>query len=169
MIDECHAQRRVVTPVSRHQVVVQGFATSDAGDRYAFNTMVYSEPEIERIATNAFEAAMKRDKRLCSVDKANVLEVSQLWREVRLPASHKSTALNGFINRIIVGYMTSSCVHSLVPVLLVLILPHDTLTDSQLSTAPTALTVMCCLLLYVMHVVHVAVVRDACCACCCGT
>jgi isocitrate/isopropylmalate dehydrogenase len=44
--------------------------------------MVYSEPEIERIAINAFEAARKRSGRVCSVDKANVLEVSQLWREV---------------------------------------------------------------------------------------
>jgi 3-isopropylmalate dehydrogenase len=44
--------------------------------------MVYTEPEIERIAVNAFEAAQKRSKRVCSVDKANVLEVSQLWREV---------------------------------------------------------------------------------------
>lgn len=44
--------------------------------------MVYSEPEIERIAINAFEAAQKRSGRVCSVDKANVLEVSQLWREV---------------------------------------------------------------------------------------
>jgi isocitrate/isopropylmalate dehydrogenase len=56
---------------------------NEAGERYGFNTMVYSEPEIERIAVNAFEVAMKRDKRVCSVDKANVLEVSQLWREVR--------------------------------------------------------------------------------------
>ena len=53
------------------------------GQRRAFNTMVYTESEIERIAVNAFELAMKRGKRLCSVDKANVLEVSQLWREVR--------------------------------------------------------------------------------------
>lgn len=64
---------------------VQGFDTNEAGERFAYNTMVYSEPEIERIATNAFDAAMKRGKRLCSVDKANVLEVSQLWREVRVP------------------------------------------------------------------------------------
>ncbi|RBQ26914.1 3-isopropylmalate dehydrogenase [Arcobacter sp. CECT 9188] len=47
----------------------------------AFNTMVYTKPEIERIAKTAFELAMKRDKRVCSVDKANVLEVSQLWRD----------------------------------------------------------------------------------------
>ncbi|OCL86421.1 3-isopropylmalate dehydrogenase [Aliarcobacter thereius] len=47
----------------------------------AFNTMVYTKPEIERISKVAFELAMKRDKRVCSVDKANVLEVSQLWRD----------------------------------------------------------------------------------------
>ena len=48
----------------------------------AYNTMVYTRGEIERIAKVAFDIAMKRDKRVCSVDKANVLEVSQLWREV---------------------------------------------------------------------------------------
>ncbi len=47
----------------------------------AFNTMVYTKPEIERIGKQAFELAMKRDKKVCSVDKANVLEVSQLWRD----------------------------------------------------------------------------------------
>lgn len=47
----------------------------------AFNTMVYSKNEIERIARIGFDAAMKRGKKLCSVDKANVLEVSQLWRD----------------------------------------------------------------------------------------
>ena len=53
-----------------------------AGDREGFDTMHYSEPEIRRIARVAFEAARKRSKRVCSVDKANVLETSQLWREV---------------------------------------------------------------------------------------
>ncbi len=48
----------------------------------AYNTMVYTADEIERIAKVAFEIAMKRNKQVCSVDKANVLEVSQLWREV---------------------------------------------------------------------------------------
>jgi 3-isopropylmalate dehydrogenase len=48
----------------------------------AYNTMVYSREEIERIAKVAFELAMKRGKKITSVDKANVLEVSQLWREV---------------------------------------------------------------------------------------
>ncbi len=52
------------------------------GERVALNTMVYSESEIRRIARVAFEAALKRRKKVCSVDKANVLEVSQLWREV---------------------------------------------------------------------------------------
>ncbi|MDD3013076.1 MAG: 3-isopropylmalate dehydrogenase [Candidatus Gastranaerophilales bacterium] len=51
-------------------------------EKKAFNTMTYTESEIERIAKVAFEVAMKRNKRLCSVDKANVLEVSRLWREV---------------------------------------------------------------------------------------
>ena len=46
----------------------------------AFNTMAYTKPEIIRIGKKAFDLAMERDKRLCSVDKANVLEVSQLWR-----------------------------------------------------------------------------------------
>ena len=48
----------------------------------AFNTMVYSKNEIARIGRISFEAAQKRSKNLCSVDKANVLEVSVLWREV---------------------------------------------------------------------------------------
>jgi 3-isopropylmalate dehydrogenase len=47
----------------------------------AFNTMVYTKEEVERIAVVAFDIAMQRGKRLCSVDKANVLEVSQFWRE----------------------------------------------------------------------------------------
>lgn len=47
-----------------------------------WNTMVYTREEIERIAHNAFQIAMERSKRVCSIDKANVLDVSQLWREV---------------------------------------------------------------------------------------
>jgi len=50
-------------------------------DERAYNTMVYTIQEIDRIAKIAFESAMKRRKQVCSVDKANVLEVSQLWRE----------------------------------------------------------------------------------------
>jgi len=53
-----------------------------AGVREGFDTMRYSETEVRRIARVGFEAARKRARRLCSVDKANVLETSQLWREV---------------------------------------------------------------------------------------
>eukprot|EP00882_Tetradesmus_deserticola_P015489 GHRQ01016505.1.p1 GENE.GHRQ01016505.1~~GHRQ01016505.1.p1 ORF type:complete len:311 (+),score=138.62 GHRQ01016505.1:156-1088(+) len=60
----------------------RGFGTNDKGERIGFNTDVYSESEVERIARVAFEAAQKRQKRLCSVEKSNVLEVSQLWKEV---------------------------------------------------------------------------------------
>lgn len=49
---------------------------------HAFNTMVYDEKEIERIGRVAFESAQKRNKKLCSVEKANVLEVSKFWREI---------------------------------------------------------------------------------------
>src|SRR5699024_8385682 len=52
------------------------------GERVGFNTMVYSESEIRRIAKVAFELAQARGKKLCSVDKANVLEVTELWKEV---------------------------------------------------------------------------------------
>ena len=52
------------------------------GERYGFNTMHYTESEIRRIGRVAFEAARKRGKRLCSVDKMNVLETTQLWRDV---------------------------------------------------------------------------------------
>ncbi len=60
----------------------RGIRTLEGGERDGYNTMRYKESEIERIAHSAFKIAMKRDKRLCSVDKANVLEVSELWREV---------------------------------------------------------------------------------------
>jgi 3-isopropylmalate dehydrogenase len=60
----------------------RGIRERDDGEREGYNTLIYAEHEIERIARSAFEVAMKRNKRLCSVDKANVLEVSELWREV---------------------------------------------------------------------------------------
>jgi 3-isopropylmalate dehydrogenase len=60
----------------------RGIRALPAGGREGFDTMRYSETEIERIAHVAFRAAAKRRKRVCSVDKANVLETSQLWREV---------------------------------------------------------------------------------------
>jgi 3-isopropylmalate dehydrogenase len=57
------------------------------GQRVGFNTMIYSESEIRRIAHIAFQAAQKRDRKLCSVDKMNVLECTQLWREVVIETS----------------------------------------------------------------------------------
>ncbi len=60
----------------------RGIRTLDDGQRQGFNTLVYSEHEIERIVRSACEIAMKRNRRLCSVDKANVLECTELWREV---------------------------------------------------------------------------------------
>ncbi len=61
----------------------QGVEVRD-GKRVGFNTMVYDEDEVRRIAKVGFETAMKRTKRLCSVEKANVLAVSRLWREIVL-------------------------------------------------------------------------------------
>ena len=60
----------------------RGIRTLSDGQREGFNTLVYKESEIERIAHTAFEVAMKRNKKVCSVDKANVLEATELWREV---------------------------------------------------------------------------------------
>ncbi len=60
----------------------RGIRTLENGEQQGFNTLVYSESEIQRIAHMAFKTAMKRQNRLCSVDKANVLESSQLWRDV---------------------------------------------------------------------------------------
>tara|TARA_B100000927_G_scaffold266721_1_gene240330 strand:+ start:7 stop:1083 length:1077 start_codon:yes stop_codon:yes gene_type:complete len=54
----------------------------DKDPNYAFNTMIYDEDEVKRIAKIAFESAQKRKGKLCSVDKANVLEVSKFWRSV---------------------------------------------------------------------------------------
>ena len=59
----------------------------DNDGQKAYNTMVYTKPEIIRIGKQAFDLAMKRDKKLCSVDKANVLEVSQLWRDTMIELS----------------------------------------------------------------------------------
>jgi 3-isopropylmalate dehydrogenase len=60
----------------------RGIRTNDEGVREGFNTMIYSEPEVRRIAHVAFEIAMKRGKKLCSVDKANVLETTEFWKEI---------------------------------------------------------------------------------------
>jgi len=60
----------------------RGIRTLEGGEREGFNTLVYRESEIERICRVAFEIAGKRGRRVCSVDKANVLECTELWREV---------------------------------------------------------------------------------------
>jgi len=60
----------------------RGIRILENGEKQGFNTLVYSESEIERIGRSAFDIAMKRGKKLCSVDKANVLECTELWREV---------------------------------------------------------------------------------------
>ena len=60
----------------------RGIRTLDNGERQGYNTYVYSESEIRRIGKVAFEAARARNGKLCSVDKANVLEVTVLWREI---------------------------------------------------------------------------------------
>jgi 3-isopropylmalate dehydrogenase len=60
----------------------RGMRTRDDGQREGYNTLVYNEGEIERIGRSAFEIARKRGRRLCSVDKANVLECTELWRQV---------------------------------------------------------------------------------------
>ncbi|VEJ21324.1 3-isopropylmalate dehydrogenase [Neisseria animaloris] len=60
----------------------RGIRTLENGEREGFNTMKYSESEIRRIAKVSFEAAQKRNKKLCSVDKANVLETTELWKEI---------------------------------------------------------------------------------------
>ncbi|MDX1801542.1 MAG: 3-isopropylmalate dehydrogenase, partial [Marinobacter sp.] len=60
----------------------RGVRTLDNGERQGYNTYVYSESEIRRIGKVAFEAARARNGRLCSVDKANVLEVTVLWRDI---------------------------------------------------------------------------------------
>jgi 3-isopropylmalate dehydrogenase len=62
----------------------RGVETLSSGERRGVNTLVYTESEIERICRVAFDAAMRRGKRLCSVDKANVLECTELWREVAI-------------------------------------------------------------------------------------
>jgi 3-isopropylmalate dehydrogenase len=60
----------------------RGIRVLENGEREGYNTYVYNETEIRRIARVAFEAAQKRGRKLCSVDKANVLEVTVLWREI---------------------------------------------------------------------------------------
>ena len=74
----------------------RGIRTKDNGEREGYNTLVYSESEVDRISRVAFDIAMKRGKKLCSVDKANVLEVSELWREtvVKVGEEYKDVELS---------------------------------------------------------------------------
>ncbi len=60
----------------------RGRMINNQGNEEAFDTLTYSIPEIKRIAKNAFDIAMKRNKKVTSVDKANILESSRLWREI---------------------------------------------------------------------------------------
>ena len=60
----------------------RGIRTNEQGVREGLNTMIYTEPEVRRIAHVAFAIAMQRGKKLCSVDKANVLEATEFWKEI---------------------------------------------------------------------------------------
>ena len=74
----------------------RGIETLDSGERRGYNTLEYRESEVERIARRAFEIAARRQGCVCSVDKANVLEVSQLWRETveRVHSEYSGTELS---------------------------------------------------------------------------
>lgn len=65
----------------------RGIHVNAAGEREGFNTMRYSESEIRRIAKVSFDIAQKRNKKLCSVDKANVLETTEFWKEIFIDVS----------------------------------------------------------------------------------
>lgn len=65
----------------------RGISTLENGEREGINTMRYSESEIRRIGRVAFDIAMKRNRKVCSVDKANVLETTELWRQVMIEIS----------------------------------------------------------------------------------
>ena len=74
----------------------KGIETNADGVRYGYSTAVYTVPEIERITKVAIDVARKRTKKLVSVDKANVLEVSALWREIvtKVCSEHKDIDLS---------------------------------------------------------------------------
>jgi len=71
----------------------RGRRSNARGEREGYDTMLYSEPEIRRIAEVGFQTALKRGKKLCSVDKENVLETSRFWREVVLDVAKKYPAV----------------------------------------------------------------------------
>ncbi|MEJ1406799.1 MAG: 3-isopropylmalate dehydrogenase, partial [Candidatus Sedimenticola sp. (ex Thyasira tokunagai)] len=62
----------------------RGVRTLESGEREGYNTLVYRESEVDRIVRVAMDIAMKRGKRVCSVDKANVLECTEMWRETAI-------------------------------------------------------------------------------------
>jgi len=74
----------------------RGVRELENGEKEGFNTLVYRESEIERIGHLAFQIARKRDRRVCSVDKANVLEVTELWRQtmIRVAKDYPDVALS---------------------------------------------------------------------------
>lgn len=74
----------------------RGIRTLENGEKQGFNTLIYRESEIERIGRVAFDIAQKRQGRLCSVDKANVLECTELWRETmtELAADYPQVSLS---------------------------------------------------------------------------
>jgi len=69
----------------------RGINTLENGEREGVNTMRYSESEIRRIGRVAFDIAMKRNKKVCSIDKANVLETTELWRQVMIELAKEYT------------------------------------------------------------------------------
>ena len=74
----------------------KGIFSTETGEKRGVNTMAYTETEIDRIAKVAFETALKRKGKLCSVDKANVLDVSQLWRDrlIKMAAEYPDVELS---------------------------------------------------------------------------
>ena len=79
----------------------RGIRVLENGEREGYNTYKYCESEIRRIGKVAFDAAMVRDKRVCSVDKANVLDTSRLWRKVARPrALHPTIDLIGHLRAV---------------------------------------------------------------------
>jgi len=71
----------------------RGIRTLDNGERQGFDTMLYSESEIRRVAHAGFQIALNRSKKLCSVDKANVLDTSMFWREIVIEVAKEYPAV----------------------------------------------------------------------------
>ncbi|HEU0220163.1 MAG TPA: 3-isopropylmalate dehydrogenase [Gallionella sp.] len=71
----------------------RGIRTMNNGERQGFDTMLYSESEIRRVAHVGFQIALKRNKKMCSVDKANVLDTSMFWREIVIDVAKEYPAV----------------------------------------------------------------------------